>query len=177
MRDPSRKMAYASPGNGTLGHLAMAYLVALSGGEVPHAPYAGSPQIVSALIANDVQMAALPPPAVASFVKSGKIEAVAIIGPRRTAMLPQVPTLKEQGIDFDPIGWFGIAAPAATPPAVQEAIHGAISAALRDPRIVDYYRAQGMDPTDRGPAAFRAYIAQELDRWRPIIERNAISLD
>ncbi|MBN9473490.1 MAG: hypothetical protein ABS43_20420 [Bordetella sp. SCN 67-23] len=177
MRDPSRRMAYASPGNGTLGHLAMAYLVALSGGDVPHAPYAGSPQIVSALIANDVQMAVLPPLAVAPFIKSGKIDAVAIVGPRRTPMLAQIPTLKEQGIDFDPIGWFGLAAPAATPPAVLQAIHAAVAAALRDPKVVDYYRSQGMDPADLGPAAFSDYIARELDRWRPIIARNAISLD
>jgi tripartite-type tricarboxylate transporter receptor subunit TctC len=90
MADPKSRLTYGSPGAGTLGHLNMAYLASrASGGDVAHAPYGGSPQIVTALIANDIQLAALPPLAVAPFVKSGKIKAIATIGPRRSSALPE----------------------------------------------------------------------------------------
>ncbi|WP_240980353.1 Bug family tripartite tricarboxylate transporter substrate binding protein [Ramlibacter agri] len=178
MADPKNRMAYASPGAGTLGHLNMAYLVARSGAtDVPHVPYAGSPQIVTALVANDVQLAALPPLAVAPFVKAGKIKAIATIGPRRSSALPDVPTLKESGIDFAPVGWFGVATTAGTPPEVLEAIHKQVAQALKDPEVAAAYRAQGLDVVDKGPKAFGVYIAEEVARWKPVIQRFGIALD
>lgn len=178
MAEGKVRMAYGSPGAGTLGHLDMAYLVSRSGAtDVPHVPYAGSPQMITALIANDVQMAALPPLAVASFVKAGKIKAIATIGPRRSSALPDVPTLREGGIDFAPVGWFGVATTAGTPPDVLEAIHRQIAAALKDQEVAAAYRTQGLDVVDEGPKAFSAYIAEEVGRWRPVIQRFGISLD
>ncbi|ODU69325.1 MAG: hypothetical protein ABT05_02255, partial [Lautropia sp. SCN 66-9] len=178
MADANNRMAYASPGAGTLGHLNMAYLVSRSGAaNIPHVPYPGSPQIISALIANDVQMAALPPPAVVSHVKAGKFKAIATIGPRRSSALPDVPTLKEQGIDFEPVGWFGVATTAGTPPDILEAIHRYIGAALKDPEVASAYRTQGLDVADLGPKAFAAYIDEEIVRWKPVIQRFGISLD
>ncbi|HEY0822139.1 MAG TPA: tripartite tricarboxylate transporter substrate binding protein [Rhizobacter sp.] len=178
MADPSARLAYASPGAGTLGHLNMAYLVAASGAkDIPHVPYAGSPQIVTALISNDVQLAALPPLAVASFVKAGKIKAVGTIGPRRSSTLPALPTVKESGLDFEPVGWFGVAATAGTPDSIVEAIHGQIATALKSPEIARAYEAQGLDVVDKGPKEFKAYIRRELDQWRPVVQRNNISID
>ncbi|WP_077003062.1 tripartite tricarboxylate transporter substrate binding protein [Variovorax sp. KK3] len=177
MADRNQKLAYASPGNGTLGHLSMAYLVATSGGEVPHAAYPGSPQIVTALIANDVQMASLPPLAVAPFVQSGRIKAIAVVGPRRSQALPGVPTLKEQGIDFEPVGWFGVATRGGTPAQTVEHIHAAIAEALKDPELARAYAAQGLEVVDRGPADFAAYMRRELAQWKPVIERNRIVLE
>lgn len=177
MADPKGRMAYASPGNGTLGHLSMAYLVALSGGDVPHAAYGGSPQIATALIANDVQLAALPPLAVAPFVKAGKIKALAIVGPHRSAALPEVPTLREQSIDFAPVGWFGVVAQGATPRETLERIHASIARALQDPELAKAYQAQGLEVVDRGPQAFSTYMQRELAQWKPVIARNGITLD
>lgn len=177
MADPARRLAYASPGAGTLGHLSLAYLVGQARGDVPHAAYPGSPQIVTALIANDVQLAALPPLAVAAFIQSGRIRAIATVGPRRSSALPQVPTLLEQGIDFAPVGWFGVSTTAGTPAAVIEAAHKAIGAALKDPDLARAYQAQGLEVTDMGPDAFAAYLRAELAQWRPVIARNGITLD
>jgi tripartite-type tricarboxylate transporter receptor subunit TctC len=177
MADPAGKMAYGSPGNGTLGHLSMAYLVSRSGGDVPNVAFAGSPQIVTALIANDVQVAALPPLAVAPMVKSGRIKAIAVVGPHRSAALPEVPTLKEQGIDFEPVGWFGVAASGKTPDDLREAIHAAIAQALKDPALARSYEAQGLEVVDQGPRDFAAYMQKELAQWKPVIEKNNIKLD
>ena len=178
MADSSRSMAYASPGAGTLAHLNMAYLVARAqASDVPHAPYPGSPQIITALIANDVQMAALPPQAVAPHINAGKIKAIATIGPKRNSALPDLPTLKESGIDFQPVGWFGVATTGGTPPEVLNTIHRHISKALGDPAVRAAYRAQGLDLADKGPADFGAYINDEIVRWRPVVQRFGISLD
>jgi tripartite-type tricarboxylate transporter receptor subunit TctC len=177
MADPKNRMAYGSPGNGTLGHLSMAYLVSKSGGDVPNAAFGGSPQIVTALIANDVQVAALPPLAVAPMVRSGKIKAIGIVGPHRSPALPDVPTLKEQGIDFEPVGWFGLAASGKTPPEVLEAIHAAVAVALKDPALARSYAVQGLEVVDKGPKDFGAYMQKDLAQWKPVIERNHIRLD
>ena len=177
MADVNSKITYASPGNGTLGHLSVAYLVSQSGGEVPHAAFGGSPQLIAALIANDVQVAALPPQAVASFVTSGKIKALGVVGPQRSAVLPNVPTLKEQGIAFEAVGWFGVATRAGTPPDVLRQIHAAISAALKAPELIKAYQSQGLEVVDLGPKEFTAYIKREFEQWKPVIERNKISIE
>jgi tripartite-type tricarboxylate transporter receptor subunit TctC len=178
MSEPKSRMAYASPGAGTLGHLNMAYLVSRAeGADIPHVPYAGSPQIITALIANDVQMAALPPLAVAQHVKAGKIRAIGTIGPKRSSALPELPTLREQGIDFAPVGWFGIATTGGTPPEVVNIIYRHITTALNDPDVIAYYRTQGLDSVESGPKSFSAYIADEVARWKPVIQKFNISLD
>lgn len=178
MADSKNKIAYASPGAGTLGHLNMAYLVSRSNAaDIPHAPYAGSPQIITAMIANNVQMAALPPLAVVQQIKAGQIKAIATIGPKRSSSLPDLPTLKEQGIDFEPVGWFGVATTAGTPAETINAIHREIATALKDPEIAVIYKAQGLDLVDRGPMAFTNYIAEEISRWSPVIKRFGITLD
>jgi tripartite-type tricarboxylate transporter receptor subunit TctC len=177
MADPNSHMTYGSPGYGTLSHMSMAYLVAQSGGNVPHAPYAGSPQLLTALIVNDMQIAVLPALAVAPFVDAGKIKAIATIGPQRSTLLPTVSTLNEQGLPFDPVGWFGVAASGGTAKDILEQIHAAISLALKDPDVAKSYQAQGLDIADKGPQEFVAYIQRELARWKPVIEQNRITID
>lgn len=178
MASPKARFAYASAGAGTLGHLSMAYLVARSGSsEIPHVPYKGSPQIVTAMMGNEVQLAALPPLVVAQQIKAGKIKGIATIGPRRNAALPDLATLKEQGIDFDPVGWFGVATTAGTPPVVVDAIYRHIMKAMKSSEVAAAYQTQGLDLVDLGPKPFTAYIAEEVKRWRPVIQQHGISLD
>ena len=178
MADSKTRMAYASSGAGTLGHLNMAYLVSKSDAtDIPHIPYGGSPQIITGLISNDIQMAALPPLAVVQQIRVGKIKAIATIGPRRSSALPDLPTLKEQGINFEPVGWFGIATTSGTPEKTVTDIHNQIAAAMKDPDIVAAYKLQGLDLVEKGPKQFTAYISEEIQRWKPVIQRYNISLD
>lgn len=169
--------AYASAGNGTLGHLSMAYLVSKADAAIPHAPYGGSPQILTSMVADDIQLASLPPLAVAPLISAGRIEPVAVIGPRRNALLPELATLQEQGLDFAPVGWFGVAAPADVPADVAQRIYETIAKALESDTVKAYYQAQGMDITSLGPAAFADYLQNELKLWKPVVEENKISLD
>jgi len=178
MADSKSRMAYASSGAGTLGHLNMAYLVSRSdAADIPHAPYGGSPQIITALMSNDIQMAALPPLAVVQQIKAGKIKAIATIGPRRSSALPDLPTLKEQGINFEPVGWFGVATTTGTSEKTINAIYSQISVAMKDPDVVAAYKSQGLDLVEKGPKQFTAYITEEINRWKPVIQRYNISLD
>lgn len=177
MARPDSKMTYASPGNGTLGHLNMAYLVSRSGATVPHAAYPGAPQIITGLIAGDVQIAALPPLVVSNFVRSGKIRALATIGPRRSASLPDVPTLKEQGVDFAPVGWFAIAVAASTPVREVEQMHKTLTRALEDEEVRKALSSQGMDAVSFTPRELQDYVRRDVEQWRPVIERNQIVLD
>lgn len=177
MARPGSRLTYASPGNGTLGHLNMAYLVSHSGGEIPHAAYPGAPQIISGLIGGEVQLAALPPMVVSTFVRSGKIRALAVIGPRRSAALPEVPTLKEQGVDFASVGWFAVATAAGTPTRIVDQAHQALARALDDEEVRQFLRNQGMDPVAMTPTELQDYIQRDVALWRPVIERNRIALD
>lgn len=171
------KMAYASPGNGTLGHLNMAYLVSRSGADVPHVAYPGAPQIITGLIAGDVQAAALPPIVVSNFVRSEKIKALAIIGPRRSPALPDVPTLREQGVDFAPVGWFAVAAPSGTPAGTVQKIYSAITQAMDDPEVRNLLSNQGMEAVSLTPAQLKDYVRNDVQQWKPVIEKNRIALD
>jgi tripartite-type tricarboxylate transporter receptor subunit TctC len=177
MADPNGRMTYGSPGYGTLSHMSMAYLVAQSGGSTPHAPFAGSPQILTALIGNDVQIAVLPPLAVAPFVDAGKINAIGTVGPQRSTFMPTVSTLNEQGLLFDPVGWFGVASSGGTPKDIQEQIHAAIALALKDADVAKSYQTLGLDIVDKGPQEFVAYIQRDLARWKPVIEQNKITIE
>jgi tripartite-type tricarboxylate transporter receptor subunit TctC len=178
MASSKSSLAYASPGAGTLAHLNMAYLVSGAGNaDIPHVAYAGSPQIVAALIANDVQIAALPPSAVLAHLNSGRIKAIATIGSRRSSVLPKVPTLRESGVDFAPVGWFGIATTAGTPAATLALMHESIAKALADNDLLETYRTQGLEVADLGPGPFAKYIAEENARWAPVIQRFRIQLD
>ena len=178
MARPGSKMAYGSPGNGQQGHVSMAYLVNKAGADVPHIAYPGTPQIVSALISGDVQMAALAPLAAVGQVKAGKMRALGVIGPSRHHLLPDLPTLKEQGIDLDIAGWAGVVAPAKTPPAIVERINALIVQALKVPEVAENFRnTQGMIPSDKTPAQFATYLADEYKAWGPVIKKNNIVLE
>ncbi|WP_170235565.1 Bug family tripartite tricarboxylate transporter substrate binding protein [Verticiella sediminum] len=179
MASPRRKLAYASPGTGTLGHLIMAYLVARSGpnADVPHVAYSGSPQIITALMAGDVQMAVSSPLTVAPAVASGKVRAIAAIGPERSAIFPDVPTLREQGIDFTPTSWFGLYTTGGTPAEIRDAIHREVRLALQDQGLLDSYALQGLSVRDLDPPAFAKYVQDDLALWKPIIEAYGIALD
>ena len=106
------KYNYGSIGNGSLSHLAMEAIALKSGTTMVHIPYPGSPQAMTAVLRNDVQMACLPAIAVTPHVASGQVKILAISLGRRSALLPDYPTLKEAGIDVEADAWNGLIAPA-----------------------------------------------------------------
>ncbi|HET7021911.1 MAG TPA: tripartite tricarboxylate transporter substrate binding protein [Xanthobacteraceae bacterium] len=170
LRKNPGKYNYGSIGNGSLSHLAMEALALKSGTTMVHVPYAGSPQAMTALLRNDVQMACLPAISVVPHVASGQIKILAVSLGRRSALLPGVPTLKEAGLDVEADAWNGLIAPANTPQPIIAKIHDAAVDALREPLIREKLAAQFMEPIPTTPAQFHAKIEADLARWSPVIK-------
>jgi tripartite-type tricarboxylate transporter receptor subunit TctC len=164
------KYNYGSIGNGSLSHLAMEAIALKSGTTMVHIPYPGSPQAMTAVLRNDVQMACLPAIAVTPHVPSGQVKILAISLGRRSALLPDIPTLKEAGIDVEADAWNGLIAPARTPEPIIAKIQSVVAGALAEPAIRDKLATQLMEPIPTTPAQFRAKIDADLARWSPVIK-------
>jgi tripartite-type tricarboxylate transporter receptor subunit TctC len=168
------KYNFASIGNGSLSHLAMAALAQKSGTEIAHIPYASSPQAMTAVIRGDAHMAAMPAISVKPHMESGKVKMLAVSTANRSPYLPNVPTLKESGIDVEADAWMGLIAPGGTPPAIVDKINKAVIEALKDPAIKAKLAAVLMEPVGNSPAEFRAKIDAEIGRWSPVIKAAGI---
>jgi tripartite-type tricarboxylate transporter receptor subunit TctC len=164
------KYNYGSIGNGSLSHLAMEAIALKSGTKIVHVPYPGSPQAMTAVLRNDVQMGCLPAISVTPHVATGQVKILAMSLGQRSALLPGVPTLKEAGIDVEADAWNGLIAPARTPAPVIEKIHGVVVEALADPAVRAKLATQFMEPVPTTPAEFRAKIDADLARWAPVIK-------
>jgi tripartite-type tricarboxylate transporter receptor subunit TctC len=168
-REPG-KYNFGSIGNGSLSHLAMEAIALRSGTQMVHVPYPGSPQAMTAVLRGDVQMACLPAISVTPQVGSGKVKILAVSTAKRSSLLPDIPTLKESGIDVEADAWMGLIAPAKTPDAVIAKIHDAVVQAIAAPESREKLSLQLMEPIGNSPAEFRAVIEREIARWSPVIK-------
>lgn len=173
----SDKLNYGSIGNGSLSHLAMEAIAMASGATIVHIPFPGSPQAMTALIRGDVQIACLPAASVVSQMPTGRIRMLAVTSQRRSALLPDLPTLKEAGVDIEANAWNGLIAPAKTPEPVVAAIAREVAEALRDPGIGEKLKALYMEPLGTSPAEFKAHVDAEMKRWTPVIKAREIKIN
>ena len=168
-RDPG-KYNFGSIGNGSLSHLAMEAIALKSGTKLVHVPYPGSPQAMTAVIRGDVQMACLPAISVTPQLATGKVKVLAVSTAARSTLLPDIPTLKEAGIDVEADAWMGLIAPARIPDAVIARIHDEVAEAIKTPDARERLATQLMEPVGNSPAEFRAVIDREIARWSPVIK-------
>jgi tripartite-type tricarboxylate transporter receptor subunit TctC len=176
-REPD-KFTYGSIGRGSLSHLAMASLAIKAGVNVVHLPFAGSPAAVTALLRGDVQMAVLPAASVAPLAAEGKLKLLAVTSPKRSKLLPDLPTLGEAGIaGVEADAWVGLIAPAGTSEAVLAKISKEVVAVLADGAVVEKLKGQYMVPIANSPEAFKAVLKEEHDRWAPIIAAGGIKAE
>jgi tripartite-type tricarboxylate transporter receptor subunit TctC len=168
-REPG-KYNFGSIGNGSLSHLAMEAIALKSGTRMVHVPYPGSPQAMTAVLRGDVAMACLPAIAVTPQLASGKVKILAVSTGKRSALLPDIPTLKETGIDVEADAWMGLIAPARTPEAAIAKIHDEVVDAIKAPQAREKLAIQLMEPIGNSPAEFRAVIEREVARWAPVIK-------
>lgn len=178
LRGNPGKFNYASMGTGSISHLAMAALAARSGTEIVHVPYPGSGQAVASILAGDTQMAVLPAAAVMPHVRAGRLTALAVATASRSAVLPDLPTLGEAGLqDIQGDAWMGFIAPAGTPAAIIDRLQREIARILHEDDVRQKLQAQLMEPVGSTPAQFRATLQSDLARWQPVIRKNRIRLD
>jgi tripartite-type tricarboxylate transporter receptor subunit TctC len=175
-REPG-KYNFGSIGNGSLSHLAMEAIAQKSGTKLVHIPYGSSPQAMTAVIRGDVQMAVMPAISVTPPVASGAVKMLAVTTAKRSPLLPDVPTLKEAGIDVEADAWNGLVAPAGTPPAVLAKIGREVVEALHAPDVREKLNAQIMEPVGNTPAEFRAWIDRDLARWGAVIQAAGIKIN
>jgi tripartite-type tricarboxylate transporter receptor subunit TctC len=175
-REPG-KYNFGSIGNGSLSHLAMEAIALMSGTQMVHIPYASSPAAMTAIIRGDVQMGCLPAISVTPHAGSGSIKILAVSTAKRSPYLPDIPTLKEAGIDVDADAWMGMIAPAHTPEAIVAKIQREVVEAIGTAAVREKLAAQLMEPVGNSPAEFRARIDGEIVRWGPVIKAANIKVN
>lgn len=171
------KYNFASIGNGSLSHLAMEAIAIKAGTQLVHVPYASSSQAVTAVIRNDAQMACLPAIAVTPQAKAGAVKILAVSTAHRSPYLPDVPTLKEAGIDVEADAWNGLIAPGGTPKSVAEKISKDVSEIIRQPAMREKLATQLMEPVGSSPDELRARMDGEISRWAPVIKAANVKIN
>ena len=173
-REPGR-FNFASTGNGSISHLGIELVKLRTQSFAVHIPYASSAQATTALVQGDVHFACLPPVSVMPQVKAGRLVALGVTSAQRSALLPELPTLRESGLpDIQAVPWFAYMAPKGTPPATVQRMSQAIAATLQDPETRKRLETAYFDPVGSTPQALAEFMAQELRTWRPVIERAGL---
>jgi tripartite-type tricarboxylate transporter receptor subunit TctC len=175
-KDPG-KYNFGSIGNGSLSHLAMEAIALKSGAKLVHIPYGSSPQAMTAVMRGDVQMVVMPAISVVPHVQSGAVKMLAVTTPKRSALLPDVPTLKESGVDVEADAWNGLIAPAGTPQPILDKIQREVADAIKTPELREKFATQIMEPVGNTPAQFKAQIEGDLARWTPVIKDAGIKVN
>jgi tripartite-type tricarboxylate transporter receptor subunit TctC len=168
---------FASIGNGSLSHLAMEAVDLKSGAKVVHVPYPGSPQATLAIMRNDAQMGILPAASVVPQAKAGNLTLLAVSTAKRSPYLPDVPTLKESGIDVEADAWMGLIGPGGMPKALVDAINKDAVAIITSPGVRDKLAAQLMEPVGSTPEQLREKMNGEIARWAPVIKAANVKVE
>lgn len=171
------KYNFSSIGNGSLSHLAMEALAIKSGTKLVHVPYTSSPQAVTAVIRGDAQLACLPAISVVPQAQAGKVTMLAVSTAKRSTFLPDLPTLKESGIDVEADAWMGLIAPGGTPKSLIDAIAKEVVAIIKLPDVRDKLATQFMEPVGSTPEEFRTLIDNEIARWAPVIKAADVKVN
>jgi len=167
------KLAKAEPnrisighgGNGTAMQLAALTLVTMADVKINLVPYRGTAPVVTDVIAGHVQLGIADPPPSMGAISDGKLKLIAVTSKKRYPVFPDAPTLDELGLKgFDVTGWFGVAAPAATPREIVTRLNAAVVAALKDPEVARRIRTVGMEPVPTTPEEFSAFLDSEIKK-------------
>lgn len=173
-------LKYASGGVGSTSHFAVALFVSAAGigRETLHLPYKGGAPAMIATMSNETQFYLGPIPGMVPQIASGKVRALAITGDRRSASLPDVPTLAELGLaSAESSGWFGLMAPAGTPPTIVDRLHRAVVETSKDPDVLKGLAAQGVEPLNNTPPEFARYVADTLERYRAVVKAENLKFE
>jgi tripartite-type tricarboxylate transporter receptor subunit TctC len=171
------RLSYASSGNGTSGHLAMELLKQRAGMSLVHIPYRGGAPALTDLLAGQTQAMFLNTDGVLQHLRSGRLHGLAISSPQRNPLLPDLPTVAEQGYPgFEATAWGGLSGPKGLNVAVVERLHGAVMKVLQGPFRAKQ-EAVGGTILGTTPTQFTAFFKQEIDKWASVIKTAGIKAD
>jgi tripartite-type tricarboxylate transporter receptor subunit TctC len=172
------KMTLASSGNGSSDHLTAELFWLQTGTSGVHVPYKGGAPAIQDLLGGQVDASFQNVNAVIQHINSGKLRAVAVTGDKRSAVLPNVPTLNESGVKgVDVYSWQGVAAPKGLPADVKAKLHAALVAALNDPQVKADFTKIGFEIVANTPEQFTTFQQAEFARWKNVIETRKITAD
>ena len=169
------KFAFGSAGVGTGSHLATTLLTLKTNTRMLHVPFKGTGPALNALLGNEISIYMSTFASALPHVKQGRLRPYAVTTLTRAGPLPDVPTLDEAGVkDFEYAAWYGMFAPTGTPSRVIDKIYKATIAALKNPQVLQVYKAQGLNATPTTPAEFVRYFASEKKKWASVVREARI---
>ena len=172
------KMNYGSTGGGAASHLSTELFKSMAGVDIHHIPYKGIGQASTELLGGQVQMLIGPSQALMPHVKSGKLRALGITSGKRSAVIPEVPTVAESGLPgYEAYGWFGLVAPARTPAAIVGQLNAEIVRILHTPEMKARLADLGAEPASFKPDEFLAFIRRENAKWDKLIREQKIEVE
>ena len=172
------EVLYASAGAGSAMHLAGALFGAVTRTQLTHVPYKGGGATTTAVLGGEATTAFNTIETVLSLIRANRLRALAVSTRERAPALPGVPTAIESGFrDYEAVGWFGLMAPAGTPPAIVEQLSAEVARAMANPTIRERTLEQGATPVGSKPAEFERFVREDLTKWTRIIREAGIKLD
>jgi len=170
-REKPGALNFSSAGAGTTQHLAGELFKLRTGTQMVHVPYRGSAPSIAALLSSEVQLSFVNPLAIGPHVKSGRLRALAVAGPRRAPLLPEIPTMKEAGVEGVEVPlWFGMLAPVGTPREVIATLAAGVMRAAKDPDMRKRLEEQGGEPVGGTPEEFAALLREEVAKWAEVVK-------
>jgi len=174
-KDKPGSVAFGSIGTGSLGHLAMLEIGARTKAVFTHVPYRGGGPLMNDAVGGQVPLAIGTVFLVSPHVKGGRVKALAVTSEKPSPQFPGVATVAEQGVPgFSALAWWGVIAPAGTPPALVNRMHDELAKALKDPGVAEKLTGQGMDIRGGGPEEFDRFLRGEIARWAKVVRDGKV---
>jgi tripartite-type tricarboxylate transporter receptor subunit TctC len=168
---------FASAGNGSSPHMSAEVFESMAGLRMTHVPFKGGPQALQEVVAGRVDMVFDNMPTAAVMVKSGQLRGLGVTGEHRSPMVPDIPTVASQGLPgYDVTVWYGLVAPAGTPPAIVKRLSDDVASILARPEIKKKLIEIGTEPDPMPPEAFKAFISAEKNKWGDVIRKAGITM-
>lgn len=172
------QITYSSSGNGGTGHLAMEMIKQMSKIRALHVPYKGGGPAINAVLAGEVSALINNMIPTVQHAKAGRLRALGVTSSQRSSAVPEVPTIAESGLPgFEAVPWFGLFAPARTPPAIIDKLNTDFARVLRSAEVKQMLESQGAEAVANSPAEFGQILRRDLEKWRTVVKAAGITPD
>jgi tripartite-type tricarboxylate transporter receptor subunit TctC len=172
------KLTTGSSGNGTTGHLGAELFKSMTGTFIVHVPYKGSPQAINDLMAGNIDMMFDNISSIGPHAKAGRVKGIAVSGPRRSPVFPDLPTVAEAGVPgYETVAWGGVIGPAKLPNEIVSKLHQEIRKALAAPALLERFKQLDTEADGGTPEEFMALVKRETPKWAEVIRRSGAKVD
>lgn len=169
---------YGSAGSGGVNHLVLELLKARTGTYIVHIPYRGIAPATLDVVSGQIQLVTGTIPALLPFIRDGRVKPLAVTSAKRSAALPDVPSMAESGLaGFNVVNYFALAAPAGTPPAIVEALNAALAKVVALPDVLARFKTEAVEPASGTPDALGRFIESDFAAWREVVRSQNLKID